>query len=552
MGPHLNTRGEVRHDLGARLVTWSLLVRNGTVVDGSGSPGRRADVALDGERIAAVEPRLAGDADRVVDASGHVVAPGFIDAHSHSDLFYLACPSAESKIRQGVTTEVVGMCSFSQAPARPDQYDTVRGWAGGVGATLELRWETFRQYLDALRVARPSVNVVHFVGHGALRIAAMGFAARPASGDEVRAMTRLLGEALDAGAFGFSTGLVYAPSAYADTAELIALARAMAPRGGLYFSHVRGESSMLLDSIREAIEIGEAGGVGVQIAHVKASGAENWPKIDAALRLIEEARARGVDVAGDVYPYNAGSTKLDNLMPAWAHEGGVARLLERLADRAVRRRIVRECLADGERWHTVSQGRIGFDQIFIASCRRRELEGLHLAQLARHSGAEPAEALMDLLLAERCTVGMVSFSQSLENVAKVLAHPHVMIGSDSIPLFEGDGDRPGKPHPRTYGTFPRVIGEYGRERGLLTLEGAVHKMTGMPAARLGLRDRGLVRPGYVADLAIFDPRTIRDESTYADPHRYPTGIPYVVVNGVLAVDGSRLTAARAGRVLAPA
>src|SRR5207249_545466 len=374
----------------------------------------------------------------VIDAAGQVVAPGFIDMHSHSDLFYFGCPSAESKVRQGVTTEVVGMCSFSQAPMRADQREIVRGWAGGIGASLDLKSESFAQYLDALRAVRPSVNVAHFVGHGALRIAAMGFEARPAGADDVQAMQQRLGEAMDAGAFGFSTGLVYAPSAYSDTAELIALARAMAPRGGYYFSHIRGESSMLLDSINEAIRIGEEGGVGVQVSHVKASGRENWPKIDAALRLLEDARARGVDVAGDVYPYNAGSTKLDNMMPAWAHDGGTAKLCERLADRAMRRRIVEECLIDGERWGTVSQG---------------------------------------------------------------------------------------------------GIGEYVREQRLFPLETAVHKMTGMGAARLRLRDRGLVREGYVADLAIFDPRTVKDESTFPEPHRYPTGIPYVVVNGAVVVDG---------------
>ena len=232
-------------------MAWSLLIRGGTVVDGSGAPGRRADVAVEGERIAAVAPQLSGAADRVIDAAGHTVTPGFIDMHSHSDLFYFACPSAESKIRQGVTTEVVGMCSFSQAPLRPDQHDIVRGWAGGIGASLDLRWETFAQYLDALRSMRPSVNVAHFVGHGALRIAAMGFEARPAGADDLKGMQRLLGEAMDAGAFGFSTGLVYAPSAYSDTAELIALAKSMAARGGYYFSHIRGESSMLLDSINE-------------------------------------------------------------------------------------------------------------------------------------------------------------------------------------------------------------------------------------------------------------------------------------------------------------
>src|SRR5438046_3000258 len=293
--------------------------------------------------------------------------------HSHSDLFYFGCPSAESKVRQGVTTEVVGMCSFSQAPMRADQREIVRGWAGGIGASLDLKSESFAQYLDALRAVRPSVNVAHFVGHGALRIAAMGFEARPASADDVKAMQQRLGEAMDAGAFGFSTGLVYAPSAYSDTAELI----------------------------------------------------------------------------------------------------------ERLGDRGMRRRIVEECLIDGERWGTVSQGGIGFDQVFIATCRRRELEGLNLAQIARQSGMAPAETLMNLLLEEKCTIGMVSFSQSIENVAKVLAHPLMMIGSDSIPLYEGDGDRPGKPHPRTYGTFPRILGEYARDQKMFPLETAVHKMTGM-------------------------------------------------------------------------
>jgi N-acyl-D-amino-acid deacylase len=307
---------------------------------------------------------------------------------------------------------------------------------------------------------------------------------------------------------------------------------------------------MLLDSITEAIRIGEEAGVRVEISHVKASGRENWPKLDAALRMLDDARARGVDVAGDVYPYNAGSTKMDNLMPAWSHEGGITKLLERLADPKARRRIVDECLVDGERWGTVSQGGVGFDQIFIASCRRRELEGLNLAQLAQQSGRAPAEALMNLLLEERCTVGMVSFSQSIENVAKVLAHPALTIGSDSIPLFEGAGDKPGKPHPRTYGTFPRVLSEYARERKLFSLETAVNKMSGLPAQRLGLRERGLVQPGYFADLTVFDPRTVRDESTYPDPHRYPSGIPLVIVNGAVAVDDGRMVT-RAGRVLTP-
>jgi len=530
---------------------WSLLLRGGTVVDGSGAPGERADVAIAGDRIAAVARALPARAARVLDVAGLVVAPGFIDAHAHSDLFYLDCPAAESKLRQGCTTEVVGMCSFSPAPVDPARRDLTAAWVAGIGARLDIRWERFGEYLAALRAARPSINVVPFVGHGALRLAALGPDDRPAGPDALRAMIRLLDEALDAGAFGFSTGLVYPPSAYATTEELVALARAMAGRGGLYFSHIRNEGAGLLAAVAEAIHVGEAAGVGVQIAHVKAAGRENWGKLEAALRAIDAARARGVDVTGDAYPYDASSTKMDNLLPAWAHVGGVPRLLERLADPATRRRIVDECLVDGERWRAPSVGTVGFDEVQVATCRRRELEGLTLAELARRRGVPPAEALLDLLREEQATVSMVVFAQSPDNVARALAHPAIMVGSDSLGLTAGPGPHPGKPHPRMYGTFPRVLAVYVREHGRLTLEQAVHKMTGMPARRLGLRDRGLLRPGAAADVVVFDPATVRDEATFADPHRYPTGIPYVIVNGALVVDGGRFTAAGTGRILTP-
>ena len=533
-------------------MAWSLLVKNGWVIDGSGAPRVRADVALEGDRIAAIGPGLTGEATRTIDANGRIVSPGFIDAHSHSDLFYFGCPSSESKVRQGCTTEVVGMCSFSPAPIAPGREQSVRDWAGGIGAGVDASWETFGQYLDALRSIRPSINVAHFVGHGALRLAAIGPENRPVTPEDMRAMVRMLDEAMDAGAYGYSTGLVYPPSAYSVTQELIELARSMSRRGGLYFSHVRGESSMVEDSIREAIKIGEDGDVGVQIAHVKVGGRENWGKIDNVLRLIDDARARGVDVSGDVYPYHAGSTKMDSLLPSWVHDGGLAKLLERLADRPTRRKIVEECLVDGERWRTVSQGGVGFDEVLIATCRRHELEGLTLAALARQSGKTPAEAMMDLLLTERATVGMVSFSQRLENVAKVLAHPAIMIGSDSIGLSEGVGPKHGKPHPRMYGTFPRVLGEYAREQKLFSLETAVHKMTGMPARRLRMSDRGLLQPGLAADVTVFDPATVSDEATFGDPHRYPAGIPYVIVNGAVVVDDGRFNAAGTGRVLTPA
>ena len=396
-------------------MAWSLLIRNGTVVDGSGAPARAADVAVEGDRIAAVGPNLAGEAARVIDAKGLMVAPGFIDIHSHSDLVYDKCPSAESKVRQGVTTEVVGMCSFSPAPVAPGRADLVQEWAGGIGGRIPITWNTFGEYLDHLRGLGPSVNIVQFVGHGALRLAAVGPAARPVTPDEQKEMERLLAEALDAGAFGFSTGLVYAPSVYGNTEELLALARSMANRGGLYFSHIRGEAATLEQAAEEAIRIGEQGGVAVQIAHVKASGRENWGKMDRLLRMIDGARARGVDVTGDVYPYPAGSTKMDNLLPAWMHDGGISKLLERLTDPKARQRAIADCLVDGERWRTGSGG-MGWDEIMIATCSKPELAGIHLAELARRTGKEPAQAMMDLVMEERAGVSMVVFSQSEENV----------------------------------------------------------------------------------------------------------------------------------------
>ncbi len=531
-------------------MAWSLLIKNGTVVDGSGAPAVPADIALEGDRIAEVGSKLAGEAAQTIDASRLMLAPGFIDIHSHSDFFYLTCPAAESKVRQGVTTEVVGMCSFSPAPVHPERRALVEEKAAALGSRLRVEWTGFGEYLERLGASGLSINVVHFVGHGALRLATVGPDDRPPSAAELQAMERLLSEALDAGAFGFSTGLVYAPSVYARTDELIALTRSMATRGGLYFSHIRGEAATLEEAIAEAIRIGEEGGVPVQIAHIKAAGRENWFKMDRALRLIDEARARAVEVTADVYPYVAGSTVMVNLLPPWVHDGGTPKLLERISDPATRERIVEECSLPNDRWKTAS-GSVGWDEVMIATCSRRELEGLALADLARRQGRPGAEAMLDFLREENGAVSMVVFSQAEENVMKALVHPHVMIGSDSIGLTAGPGPHPGKPHPRMYGTFPRVLGIYVREKKLLSWETEVNKMTGMPAAKLGLRDRGLIRPGYFADLAMFDPATVKDEATFQDPHRHPTGIPYVIVNGQLVVDQGQMRALPAGRVLKP-
>ncbi|MFQ5520045.1 MAG: amidohydrolase family protein [Candidatus Methylomirabilia bacterium] len=528
----------------------SILIKSGVVLDGSGAPAFGADVALERDRIVAVGPGLPNTARRTIDATGLMVAPGFIDIHTHSDFFYLECPSAESKVRQGVTTEVAGMCGFSPAPVLPERRRALETMASALGARLRVEWESFAQYLDRLRAAGPSLNIVPFVGHGALRLATVGSDDRKPTPAELAAMERFLAEALEAGAFGFSTGLVYPPSAYARTDELIALARAMTRRGGLYFSHIRGEATTLEEAISEAIRIGEEGGVPVQIAHIKAAGRENWPKMERALRLVDEARARGVEVTADVYPYIAGSTVMINLLPPWVHDGGMGKLLDRISDAATRTQIVEECSLAGDRWQTGS-GSAGWDEVMIATCSRRELEGLTIGDLARRQERPGAEAMFDFLVEERGAASMVLFSQAEENVMKALVHPHVMIGSDSIGLSQGPGPHPGKPHPRMYGTFPRVLGLYTREKKLFSWEIAVSKMTGLPAAKLGLKDRGLIRPGYAADLTLFDPGSVRDEATFKEPHAHPRGIPYVIVNGQVVVDDGKMQGGSAGQLLTP-
>ncbi len=529
-------------------MAWSLLIKNGTVIDGSGAVRDRADVAIAGDRIVAVAAGLPDNAERIIDATNLVVAPGFIDIHSHSDFFYEQCPSAESKIRQGVTTEVVGMCSFSPAPVTAESRHQVEIAANSLGATLNVRWSTFDQYLDALEQAHPSINVVHFVGHGPIRYAAMGGANRAPSPAELETMKALLAEAMTAGAFGLSSGLVYAPSAFAKTEELIALCRSMAGRGGQYFTHMRGEAHTLLESVSEAVRISEEGEVPLQIAHLKSVGRENWPLFDRALEMIDAARRRGLNATADVYPYAASSTFMSALLPDWVHDGGISKAIERIRDPAIRQRLIARHSAPDGRWQA-PQGTMEWGEIVIATCPSPADEGLSLAELAAKRGKPAADAMLDLLSEHDAAVSMVMFTQAEDNVQKALRQPYVMIGSDSLGLSHGPGPHAGRPHPRMYGTFPRVLGKYARDAKLFSHEEAVAKMTGQPATKLNLRQRGFVRQDYFADLALFDPETVRDEATFEEPHRYPSGIPYVIVNGNVVVDGGRFNARSAGRIL---
>jgi N-acyl-D-aspartate/D-glutamate deacylase len=531
-------------------VTFDWLIRGGTVVDGTGAPGQPADVAVVADRVVAVEPGLAGEARRVVDARGCLVAPGFIDMHAHSDFSLLSVPSAESKLRQGVTTDVVGMCGFSPAPAPAGGLGP---WAAFLGPDAPAGAQAFGTWLDHVRAAGLSVNVVPFVGHGTLRIGAMGFARRAPTTDEAHRLADLLRASLDQGAFGLSTGLIYPPSSFSDTEELVALGRVLAERPGrLYCSHVRGEGPTLEAAVAEAIEIGERAGVAVQISHLKCSGRANWPRMGEAIRLIDQARARGVPVTADMYPYTAGSTTLASLLPPWVHEGGLAALLGRLADPAIRARVITEgSLGDGE-W-LGPNGPTGWDAILIAWCPSvPAIEGQTLAALAARRARPAAQVLLDVLRDARGEVAMIHFLMSESNVARVLQLPHVAIGSDNLGLCAGpEASHRGRPHPRQHGCFPRVLGTSVRQERLLGWEEAIRKMTGLSAAILGLSDRGTLRPGAAADLVIVDPVAVADLATYEHPHRYPAGVPWVWVNGVGVVEAGQVVARPAGRVLSP-
>ena len=489
---------------------YDLVIRGGTVYDGSGAPGVRADVAVRGERIAAVgavEERGGTE----LDAAGHAVTPGFIDVHSHDDFAVLLDPEMAFKVMQGVTTDIAGNCGSGVIPFEAG----VRRFRRFAPGAEPPRWDSLAGYMARIDEAAPSTNVAVLMGHGTLRQGAMGLAQRAPSADELARMIGWVREGVEAGAVGLSTGLIYEPGRYARTEEIVALARELGRDGGLYATHMRNEADALLASVTEAIRIGEEGDVPVQISHHKASGRANWGSVSGSLGLIEAARTRGLDVTADQYPYTAGSTSLAAVIQNGAFRadspGGI--------------------------------GRTSADDVLIASAPvHEEWEGLRLSELGRRWGLGDEEAARRVVEAEGEACFVVIFMMDEADVRTVMAHPTTMIGSDGVPAGS-------KPHPRLYGCFPRVLGHYVREERVLDLPTAVHRMTGMPASKFRLADRGLVRPGAFADLVVFDPARIADTATYEQPRRFPDGIRAVYVNGTrVARDGAH-TGARPGRAL---
>jgi N-acyl-D-amino-acid deacylase len=525
---------------------YDILIRNGTLYDGSGAPGERADLAINGSRVAATEPRLAGSGFVTLDATGLAVAPGFIDIKTHSDFTLPINPKAESKVRQGVTTEIIGHCGFSVAPCLPGKVPLLKDYLSPSAPWLPFRERTFAEYLDTYPAT--SVNAGMLVGHNTLRLMVMGMDERAPTPVELERMIALLEEGLDGGALGLSSGLFTAPGSYAGRDEMVALCNVLRRRNAGYFTHLRDESNRVLEAVDEAIDIAETCGIHVEIVHFKCSGMDNWGKAAQALEKIAAARARGLSVDCDAHPYTAGSNPLKNLMPQWVQAGGVDAMLARLPLAETRARIRADIARDGlNNW-----GRIpDWDCVQISiSPHLPQHAGKTIKQLAAERGRDPIDVVCDYLVEDKGATRVLVISISEDDIRRIVASRSALVGSDGNCVATYGIVSQGMPHPRFYGTFPRVIGRYVREQKLLPLEAAIHKMTGATAAALRLRERGLLRPGYRADVVLFDPDDFTDRATYQDPHQYPSGRrTTVIVNGSLVVDNAQHTGATPGRVL---
>ena len=528
-----------------------VLFRGATVYDGSGAAGLQQDVAVRDGRIAAVGPEAASlGGARVVDAGGLALAPGLIDMHSHADHTLPAFPSATNSIAQGVTTELVGLCGFSVAPLSDDpaRAEQLRELARGIGPDLDWRWRAFGEFLQQFGAAKPAVNVAPLVGHHALRIMAMGAEDRVPSPTELTAMRAALRGALEAGAWGMSTGLIYVPGTFASTDELVQLGKELRAFDALYVSHIRDESDGLVQAVREAIEIGERSGIRAQVSHLKITGRRNAGRIGEAIQELEGARRRGARVHADVYPYLAGSTYLHQVLPPWVKAGGLAAMVERLKVEEVRQRVRHDIVEDKGGWANQVAAAGGWHGILIASVQnptRRTAEGRRLGDLANEADEDPLDYALDLLVDDRGASTMVVFHMDDADMRAALSWRWSAVGSDQLGVTSPSA----RVHPRAYGTFVRVLGWGTREAQLFPLEAAVHKMTGLPAAILGLPDRGRIAPGYVADLVLFDPRTVSDLATYEEPTRAPQGVEHVMVAGEFAVEKGRPARLDLGTVL---
>jgi len=528
---------------------YDLIIRNGRVVDGTGRPAFRNDVAINGDRIVEMGDLRNVPAKRVIDARGQIVAPGFIDMLGQSEQYVLIDPRAMSKVMMGVTTEITGE-GESIAPVNAsilkEQEDFNRRF------NLTVDWRTLGEYFKRLDKQGAGVNLGTFVGATQVREYVIGYDDRPPTAAELEKMKRLVADAMKDGALGVSTSLQYVPARFAKTDEIVELAKVAHQYGGIYITHQRSEANAIDDSMKEVFEIARRANIPAEIWHFKTAYKKNWGRMPEMLRRIAAARRQGLKITADVYPYVAGSTSLSACLPPWALEGGTDKMVTRLKDPATRTRLKNEISADSKDWENIYLGSGGPGGILIGSVVNRELEswqGKRLSEIAAAQKKDPLDALFDFIIADHGQTGAIFFMMQESDMQAALKSPFVSICTDSGARAT-DGPLAGsKSHPRGWGSYPRILGKYVREEHLMPLELAIHKMTGLPAANVGLKQRGLIREGYYADITIFDPNTVIDRATFEEPNQYPVGINYVLVNGQIEVDNGKRTPANSGRVL---
>ena len=529
--------------------SYDIIIRNGFILDGTGSPPIRADVAIRDDRIAAVGDLQECHAGREINAEGLHVAPGFVDIHTHSDISVTFHPQMESMLAQGVTTQVVGNCSLCIGLATDAEvFAFEKRWLGVHGKRIV--WDTLAGHLRYVEDHGVGTNYVMLAGQGTLRKRVVGLDRRPPTPDEMDAMKRLLAQAMEDGAWGISTGLEYSPSGYADVDELVELSKVAAAAGGIYATHLRNEGDRLVEAVQEALTIGERANIPVQLSHHKAEGPKNWGKVRTTLAMVEEARSRGMDVQLDQYPYTAFQTSMAvQFLPSWANVGDNDAILARLEDPEQRERIAGEMLAAHPDWADLGPD-TPWERVRVSSCRiHREYQGRTIAELARERGTSPIQTVIQIILEERNFVSAVNFALCEEDVEFVMKHPLVMIGSDAVGTSPYGRTGEDRVHPRCYGTFPRVLGRYVRQRHTLDEAEAIRKMTSLPADRLGIPNRGRLMPGAYADIVVYNPLTVEDRADFEHPHRFARGIELVLVNGRVAWEGGHATPTLAGRVL---
>ena len=532
---------------------YDLVIKKGSIIDGSGKKSFVGDIGITAGMIRDIADDLQANGKKEINAEGYVVCPGFIDIHSHSDFTLLINPRAESKIRQGITTELVGNCGFTAAPVNRAYFTELMHYLVNTvildqDEKKEWNWPTQRDFIGKIEEKGTAINIASLVGHGTLRVAVMGLAKREASRIELNTMRKMLEKEMQSGIIGLSTGLEYIPGSYATWNELVELTEVVAKYNGIYTTHLKSEGDYLIKCISEAIEIADKSKVSLEISHLKAAGSLNWGKVSDAVKMIEQARQNGVKVDFDLYPYLAFGSGLLDLLPPWAREN-----LAILQDKELRKKVLNEMKNGKEGWENPMLG-ANWNMVKIAALKttkNKRYEGLAIKQIAEKMGCSPEQAVLKLLAEEQGAVKMIFWAMCEQDLNFLIKHPLAMFCTDGRAVAPYGKLAAGKIHPRYYGSYPRLLGYYVREKGLLTLEEAIRKMTSLPARKLNLKDRGLVKHGYQADLTIFKEEEVIDLASYQDPHQYPRGIEYVLVNGEVVIAEGEHTGKLPGKVLSP-